>query len=600
MLDASVVAPTEADWRKLATKALRDGASLDRLATTTADGIVLAPLAARRHHGSGAWRAGRGWSVSQRVDDPDPERANAAVLDDLQGGADALTLVFADSPFARGFGIAPAALDRVLAGVEIDLIGLRLDAGAGTAVALAALADLIARRRLTSAELAIEVGYDPLGVEARLGVAPPDDLAAILGRCGDAGLTGGVFLADGRPTHEAGGSAGQELAAVLATGVAYLRRLEAAGRPLARAARAIGFLLCADADLFEGLAKVRAMRRLWARVEASCGLDPRPIRLHCETSWRVMTRRDPWTNTMRATVGTMAAGLGGADAIAVLPMTLPRGLPDAGARRLARNIGHVLLDEAHLGRIVDPVAGAGGPEAFTEALCERAWTLLQQIERDGGMAASLRSGAWRTRLAITAATRADAVAAGTRAIVGTTRYPSLLAHDLPVLVAPAAATSERGLNALPAVRDAEPFEALRDAAEAMPAPPNVFLATMGSSAAYGPSASEAANVFAAAGMVALEATRSADGAPLDHARIVALFAASGAAVACLCGADEAAEAAGLVDALRAAGAKRILRAGPPGPDEGPWRTAGVDDFVHERCAMLRVLTAALAAATETA
>ena len=598
MLDASFVASTEADWRRLAAKAL-GGASLDRLASTTADGIVLAPLAARRHHGSGAWRTGRGWSVSQRVDDPDPERANAAVLDDLEGGADALILVFADSPFARGFGIAPAALDRVLAGVEIDLIGLRLDAGAGTATALAALADLIARRRLTSAELAIEVGYDPLGVEARLGVTPPDDLAAILGRRGDAGLTGGVFLADGRPTHEAGGSAGQELAAVLATGVAYLRRLEAAGWPLARAARAIGFLLCADADLFEGLAKVRAMRRLWARVEASCDLDPRPIRLHCETSWRVMTRRDPWTNTMRATVGTMAAGLGGADAVAVLPMTLPRGLPDAGARRLARNIGHVLLEEAHLGRIVDPAAGAGGPEAFTEALCERAWTLFQRIERDGGMAASLRSGAWRTRLADTAATRTDAVAAGARAIVGTTRYPSLLAHDLPVLAAPAAGP-ERGRNALPAGRDAEPFEALRDAADAMPAPPVVFLATMGSPAAYGRSASEAANVFAAAGMAATEAPRPADGVPLDQAGIVALYAASGAAVACLCGADHPADAASLVEALRAAGARRILRAGPPGPDEGAWRTAGVDDFVHERCAMLRVLTVALAAATETA
>ncbi len=591
-------APIEADWQRLAVKALGGGA-LERLSATTADGIALAPLHARRHDGPRAWRDAADWSIAQRVDDPDPERANAAALEDLGGGADALTLVFARGPFARGFGIAVDAVERVLAGVEIDLIGLRLDAGTGTAAALAAVSDLVERRRLTSAGLAIDVGYDPLGIEVRLGGAPPDDLDAILGRGRDAGLTGRVFLADGRPSHEAGASAGQELATVLAGGVAYLRRLEAAGWPLARATGAIGFLLAVDADLFEGLAKVRAMRRLWARVEAACGLDPKPIRLHAETSWRAMTRRDPWTNALRATVGAMAAGLGGADAVGVLPMTLPRGLPDGNARRLARNIGRVLLDEAHLGRIVDPAAGAGGPEALTEALCERAWTLFQEIEREGGMAASLRSGAWRTRVAATAASRARAVAAGDRAIVGTTRFPSLAARDLPVLATPSTRAEPWGPDALPASRDAEPFEALRDRAEGMAGRPIVFLATMGPPAAFGPRAGEAANFFAAAGM---EAVESAAEAPLDHARVAAPFAASGAAVACLCGpgADDVAEAAGVIGVLKAAGARRVLLAGAPGPNEGLWRTAGIDDFVHDGCPMLDVLTAALGAAAEMA
>ncbi len=592
----SVTPPSEADWRRLASKAL-GAVSLEALGTTTEDGIVVAPLDARRHGGPGPWRRAGDWSIAPRVDDPDPARANANALDELGGGADALTLVFAGSPFARGFGIAPADVERVLADVELDLIGARLDAGAGTVGALAALADLAERRRLTSADLRIEVGYDPLGLEARLGTALPDDGDAILGHRRRAGLGGGVFLADGRPTHEAGGSAGQELAAMVATGVAYLRRLEAAGWPLAEATGAIGFLLATDADLFEGLAKVRAMRALWARVEASCGLDPRPIRLHAETSWRVMTRRDPWTNAMRATVGAMAAGLGGADAVTVLPMTLARGLPDAAARRLARNTGRVLLDEAHLGRIVDPAAGAGGPEALTDALCERAWTLFQGIEREGGMAASLRSGTWRAQLAATAATRAEAIAAGERAIVGTTHFPSLRANDLSVLAEPSVAkppVAEPSMAGPAASRDAEPFEALRDAAEARR--PKVFLATLGTPAAYGPRAVEAANVLAAAGMETVAASELDAGAPLDQARLVTLFAASGATVACLCGAGDVAGAGSLVEALQGAGARRILAAAASGSD-GLCRTAGVDDVIHDGRPVLKVLTAALAAAS---
>ncbi len=591
MPDAQLAPATEADWRRSAAKAL-SGVGLEALYAVTEDGILVAPLAARRHGAPGPWRRAGNWAIAPRVDDPDPARGNAAALAELEGGADALALVFATSPFARGFGIAPGDLERVLTGVELDFIGVRLDAGAGTGGALAALADLTDRRRLTSAGLRIEVGYDPLGLEARLGTAPPDDLDAVLGHCRRAGLTGGVMLADGRPTHEAGGSAGQELAAVLATGVAYLRRLEATGWPVAEASGAIGFLLCVDADLFEGLAKVRALRRLWARVEAACGLDPRPIRLHAETSWRVMTRRDPWTNAMRATVGAMAAGLGGADTITVLPMTLARGLPDAGARRLARNTGRVLLDESHLGRIVDPAAGAGGPEALTDALCERAWTLFQGIEREGGMAAALRSGAWRTRLADTAATRAAAIAGGHRAITGTTRFPSLRADGLDLLAESSAALGQA------APRDAEPFEALRDAADAtMDGParrPSVFLATLGSPATYGPRASEVANVLAAAGLGTV--TASDDGAALDSARVVESFVASGATVACICGADDVTETADLAGALKAAGARRVLLAGAPGSDDGIWRTADVDDVIHDGRPVLHVLAATLAAA----
>ena len=89
------------------------------------------------------------------------------------------------------------------------------------------------------------------------------------------------------------------------------------------------FRLAADADQFLTMAKFRAARKLWARVELACGLSPKPLLVTAETAWRMMTQRDAYVNLLRTTIAVAAAGLGGADAITVLPHTAPLGLPDA-------------------------------------------------------------------------------------------------------------------------------------------------------------------------------------------------------------------------------------------------------------------------------
>src|SRR5208282_5869991 len=134
---------------------------------------------------------------------------------------------------------------------------------------------------------------------------------------------------------------------------------EAGGVSLDDARKMIDFRLAADADEFLTLAKFRALRRLWAGIEHACGVEAAPLRLHGETAWRMMTRRDPWVNLLRSTVAVFSAGLGGADSICVLPFTQALGLPDAFARRLARNTQLVLLEESNLGKVADPAAGSG-------------------------------------------------------------------------------------------------------------------------------------------------------------------------------------------------------------------------------------------------
>ena len=306
----------------------------------------------------------------------------------------------------------------------------------------------------------LDAGLDPLGFLAGTGEAPKPwpELARltaeVAGALRDRGLAGPLLRADGRPHHEAGASEAQELAAVVATGIAYLRALEEAGWPVDSARRSLSFLLAADADELLTIAKFRALRRLWARVEEACGLVPAPVRLHAETSWRMVARRDPASNLLRAGLACAGALLGGADGITVLPHTAALGLADPFARRLARNCALVLRDEAGLVRVADPAAGAGALEALTEALAAEAWDLVQDLDQVGGLPAALADGSWQIRVAAARERRAADLRSGARAIIGTTAYPQAEEPPAPVLRSPPTAPA-RPAGAMPSLRDDE-------------------------------------------------------------------------------------------------------------------------------------------------
>ena len=211
------------------------------------------------------------------------------------------------------------------------------------------------------------------------------------------GFRGPFLVADARAVHAAGGSPAQELAFALAAAVSLLRLLEETGTPPGEARALIAFRLAADADELATLSKFRALRIAWSRVEEACGLEPRAAHVQAESAWRMMTARDPYVNVMRGAAAAFSAGLGGADSVSVLPHTLAAGLPDSLARRLARNAQLILLRESNLGFVADPAAGAGAFEALTQALCDKAWRLFQEIEGQGGLPSALASGAFQRR-----------------------------------------------------------------------------------------------------------------------------------------------------------------------------------------------------------
>lgn len=580
---------TRADWRALVEGVLKGAPYDKRMVTRTADGYGLDALPERRREAVpiAGRPAGAPWKVIARIDHDDAASANAQMLADLDGGADGIALVFASAPSAAGFGL-PLRHEDVMAaldGLLPEMATLRVEAGAyqGRDIALA-LARLY--EKADPAALDLRFGLDPIGDFAALGAAPIEweALAARLGQTVTAlhgrGLTAPMVRADGRVHHAAGATDAQELAAVLATATAYLRALEAAGLPLDAAARLIEVTLVADVDQLGTQAKPRAFRLLWQAVLEACGLAPSPVAIHMETAWRALTRHDAQVNLLRGTIAAFAAGVGGADSVSVLPFTQALGLPDADARRLARNTQIILMEESNLHRVADPGAGAGAIEERTETLAAAAWDLFRAIEREGGMVESLTSGTWQRRVAAARQARAQEVATRRLPITGTSEFP-LLTEGVPAVLAPArprpaAAPAEGALLCEPLVgeRLSEPFERLRARAAATKA--SVFLAGLGTPADIAARAGFARAAFEAGGIAA-----AGNDGFTDLPALVEAFRASGARLACLCGSDAtyAERAVEAARALKEAGAVTVYLAGRPGEDEAAQRAAGVDAYL---------------------
>jgi methylmalonyl-CoA mutase len=380
-----------------------------------------------------------------------------------------------------------------------------------------------------------------------------------------------ALTVDATPYHDAGGSDAQELGVALATGLAYLRALTDAGLSIEAALDQIEFRYAASADQFLTIAKFRAARRAWARVAQACGAVGDRQRQHAVTSTAMMTARDPWVNMLRTTLACFGAGIGGADAVTVTPFDAMLGVPDSFGRRIARNTQSLLLEEAHLGRVVDPAGGSGYVEALTNELANTAWSWFQEIERAGGIGAALSGGLIAERLEATWAQRQHNIAHRRDAIIGVSEFPNL-AEVLPKRQAlPPVPTR------LPTHRYAEAFESLRDAADAHAAStgarPRVVLAALGTPAAYGARVSFAQNLFAAGGIQT----------------VVADPASATGTVVCVCGTDKAyaASAEDVARSLREQGVAHVWLAGRPASYEG------VDAYIYTGCDAIAVLTTVL-------
>jgi methylmalonyl-CoA mutase len=569
---------TRADWEKIAAGVLRKSRRLtaddpddlvwSELTRETLEGLDVTPLGTPdllddlRTTGRPD-RVGE-WDVRAWFADPEPKATAADIQVDLDNGVTSIWLQVGAG------GVPVEGLAAALDGVLLDVAPVVLDASdpVGAAEAFAAVARDTTLADGTKLADGTNLGADPVAAAVRGREVAVGTVTRVAAIARDLGCL--AVVVDGTAVHDLGATDVQEVGYSMAVGATYLRELVASGLSVADAAALIEFRYAATDEQFVTIAKLRAARRLWARLLDLSGLPASASvqRQHVVTSRPMMTRYDPWVNMLRTCVAAFSAGVGGADSVTVLPFDTRLGLPDAFGRRIARNTSALLVHEAHVARVADPAGGAYAVERLTDDFALLAWAELQHLEEEGGVVAALPG--LRQRIDAVVAERDRQVARRKRPLTGLSEFPNL-AESLP----------ERRPYAegVPAVRPyGQAFEALRDD----PAPGTVFLATMGAVAAHTARATFASNLFAAGGIGVVNPGRADD---VDA--VVAAYTGpeGGQPVVCLTGADAAYAAWGaeLVDALRGAGARWVILAGKaPDFEVDDTCATGLDalDFLH--------------------
>lgn len=666
-------APTLEQWREEVVRLLKGAPFEKKMLSATYEGITLQPIyTAEDVKGlpfqdslPGEWPYLRGteplgkrvsgWLVAQELPFPDAKAFNEALRQDLERGQNAVNLVLdeagrqgldADQAEAAMVGKAGTSLStfgdmvQAMEGVDPSLPVLLV----GSTAALPAAALLVAALKTKNVDLAkaeLSLGFDPLGALASKGSLPMavdqayDQLAELTKWAMANAPKARTLVACARPWHEAGGNAVQELAFALSSAVATLRAMEARGISVTDAASRVLIRMSVGGHFFMEIAKLRAMRVLWAQVVRACGGsdEAAKIRLHARSGMYNKTQFDPHVNVLRGTTEAFAAVVGGADSIQVAPFDATLGLPSELGRRLARNTQIILREEARLDQVVDLAGGSWAVETLTHQLCSAAWKLFQEVEAMGGLKAALEAGFPQGKIAEVAAARRKAIVQRTDVVVGTNQYPNALEAmpdikpldhaALKAAFGPRTAAARRGavkgasfqalvdaapkatlgelaaalgrgnapkVEALKAHRAVEPFESLRKAVlthRAKKAGPQVFLANLGPIGTYMPRLDFTRGFFQVGGF---EVADQAWFKTPEEAAKAAL--GSGASVVVAVGLDDTYVEAvpALAKALKAGGVKTVLVAGLLKEQAEAFKAAGVDDFIHVRSDVHAVLS----------
>ena len=355
-------AVTETEWLALVEKGLR-GAEFESLKRKTDDSLERGPLttSAELPDAIAAFARteaplleARPWHISAPIREADTHQANKQALEDLTGGVSSLRLTLGTS----GVAVKNANdTKRLLDNIYTDLIPIIIAPNNDTANA-ALLKDF------KSAHIYLSLGPKTEGL-AKLAKDLPD--------------TWRLITINAARVHDTGGTEAQELAYFAASAAHAYRVL---GQ---EAAKHMGVELTTNQDGHLSIAKLRAARRIYARIAESFGVPGAPLSLHVITSKRMMQSTDPWTNMLRVMSAGFGAVIGGADFITARPFTDAIGNATPFGHRIARNMQLMMMEESHLGQVKDAAHGSYFHERMTEKLANAAWAEFQQIESEGGL-----------------------------------------------------------------------------------------------------------------------------------------------------------------------------------------------------------------------
>ena len=461
-------------WRALAERELR-GKPLSALETAPVDGVSLRPVYTRADIESlpfadslpgiepfvrgprATMYTGRPWTIRQYAGFSTAEESNAFYRASLAAGGQGISVAF-DLATHRGYdsdhprvigdvGKAGVAIDSVedmkilFDGIPLAEVSVSMTMNGAVLPVLAACVVAAEEQGVAPERLAGTIQNDILKefMVRNTYIYPPEPSMRIVGdiiahtarhmpRFNSISISGYHM-------QEAGADPLLELAYTLADGREYIRVALETGLAIDEFAPRLSFFFGIGMNFYMEIAKLRAARILWARiVEAFEPADPRSkmLRTHCQTSGWSLTEQDPHNNVVRTAVEAMAAVFGGTQSLHTNALDEAVALPSEFAARVARNTQLILQHETGITDVIDPWGGSYMMERLTHDLAERAWRLLEEIERDGGMTRLVERGVPKRRIEEVAARKQARIDRGEDVIIGVNRFHAAAAASEPV------------------------------------------------------------------------------------------------------------------------------------------------------------------------
>ncbi len=528
------------------------------------------------------------WSIAQSINLSDPKDFNEALKHDLERGQTAINI---------GHTMQLENLEDIqtaFADIDLTQYPLIIQADSNATAVYDMLTSYIDNDQLR--QISGCIGYDPVHQLAKTGQVSADTfdlMAELINKADDQSPELDTIAIHTDVYHAAGANAVQEMAIAIATGVTYLTEMIERGVDINVVASKIRFFLIVGENFFMEVAKLRAIKMMWAQIVREFGGDDESAKmtLHVRTATRNKTRHDPYVNMLRTTTEAMAGAIGGIDSLQVSPFDEPFGEPDEFSRRISRNVQMILQEEVNLTRVIDPAGGSWYVEHLTNELATSAWDFFQQIEAQGGMVDALGSGFIHAQINDVLDARIAKLASRRDVLVGTNMYPNL-EETMPAnrnLHENGVANTNGSDNMIEStplqpVRLSEPFEQLRANSEtyrkANGHRPQIFLANFGALRDYKARMDFTRGFYEVGGF---ELTDNGGYDDITSAVDATITNNAPAVVICSTDAKYADVVPEFVLALKSQKPDTVvILAGYPKDKIDDYREAGVDDFIHVR------------------
>jgi len=391
--------------------------------------------------------AARPWTIRQYAGFSTAEESNAFYRKALAAGAQGVSVAF-DLATHRGYdsdhprvvgdvGKAGVAIDSVedmkilFDGIPLDQVSVSMTMNGAVLPILAGYVVAAEEQGVSQDKLSGTIQNDILKefMVRNTYIYPPEPsmriVSDIIGYTAAQMPKFNSISISGYHIQEAGATQALELAFTLADGMEYVRTAMKRGLDVDAFAGRLSFFFGIGMNFYLEVAKLRAARLLWWRIMSGFGAkNPKSLmlRTHCQTSGWSLTEQDPYNNVVRTTIEAMAAVFGGTQSLHTNAFDEAIALPTEFSARVARNTQILIQEETHICKVIDPWAGSYMMEKLTQDMADKAWSIIEDVEKMGGMTHAVDTGWAKLQIEKCAAEKQARIDSGQDVIVGVNKY----------------------------------------------------------------------------------------------------------------------------------------------------------------------------------